>query len=106
MSQASKLETRAYTLTAADTLYRIDLPPGTSRLHVQSRVKAQVIKLRFDTYGAAPAMAPEVTGQNAYWTLAGDPGQYVECKVTGGGPRTLYAESATAGAVIEILLGV
>lgn len=109
MHQVTKLEARAYTLTSANTLYRIELPPGTARFRVQSRVKAEVVKLRFNrgTQTSEPALAPEQGVAAQFWTLAGDPGQYIEFDVTTSkGPRLLYAESAAAGAVVEIVLGI
>ncbi|MDX2165732.1 MAG: hypothetical protein SF182_01655 [Deltaproteobacteria bacterium] len=105
----SKLRARAFVLTSANTWYRIDLDPGVSRLKLQPRGTNDIL-VRFEVPpGTAPAAAPATTDADLAtaraWTLAGDPGQLIEEELTGTGPRTIYAASGSAGAILEVLLG-
>lgn len=103
----SKLSALAFTLTDANTWYRIDLPPGTSRVRVQPRGDTDV-RVRFDRGAVAtPAAAPAAADADAYWSLTKEPGAYIDQKLTSGaGPRTLYCASPQAATVVEILIGI
>ncbi len=105
----TRLQAQAFTLTDADTWYRIGIAAGVSRLKIQPRGDDDVL-IRFDKpAGVDPADAEPVDdstlAEAAAWTLAAVPGQLIEEDLTGAGERVVYCASSAAGAVVEVLTG-
>ena len=92
---AEKPQIRNYTLKAADTEYRIPLPPRTRKYEIQARTSVD-LRLSFEKGAVA-----DTTQGKEYWTLKAD-SVYWEDHLDLEGDLILYVAGGTAGIIVEV----
>jgi hypothetical protein len=92
MGPVGRAEIFNVTLTLANTEYSLTLPEGATRFKLQAR-GANAVKLAFR----------EGKSGTEYWTVKVAPNEPYQEHNVQGLARTLYLQSADAGAIVEVL---